>query len=741
MKTPSAIVLLLIVAIHFAFSQSRDASEVGQAPADRVMEHYRVMRGFHPRLEGSEGETRTLSYLEQVLGRYGISLATRDFSALEDGHSFSRIATATLPGVMPGRVLLIVPLNHAADISPDSDGSVSLAGAIALIEAVAEDSNRPSLSFMFLGADVGDRDLGSRLLLSDMEEQEEQTAAIYLGVKAPGQRLSVQLGAADIPAPRWLAEPAVRALAASRLPRRQHLSSLQVARSPLAPETILGRYLERGVPAVRIHDPSPGPAFADPAEPELTAEWAAAYVDFLEEVVRGAAPPPTANWDRHYIYGVVSDSVFFVGERSYLILLLAVLVSPIIYGIAFRSRLVRYVRLVARHMWALVVLAGLMFLFFFIATALIRGIMDFRDFPTLWQYAPGPYFLLKLLISIFLFAIVFQSIRGLPFPRNASFYSASAIFLLFFDVVLLSVFDIAFTFYFLWGFLFAFFFSLPRSPWLKLLFLLAAPAWLIIGGAELFAAGELSAAEGLLLSPVSGNLIFAFVLLPFLLMLIRIDLMLHRRLRLPHGSTLRAIILGSAAATVLFASALVFLDPFSAERPQPVDAVEVVDLTAGEHRLELSSPAPLEGLVVTRGGARFEIDTATRRHSLLLAGMPEPVSLTTSANQFLSRSRRSILVDSSLEPGEVLVAVTSPQEMLIFDSQFPTEDVDSGRMVRFAIGPFPPNPLEISFTVPRELPTRIDLELLSRETAFPIESIEPRFRLRTRTRVLHSLSP
>ncbi len=699
------------------------------------------MRGFHPRLEGSEGEERTLSYLEQVLEQHSVSLSARDFSALADGHSFSHVATATLPGVMPGRVLLIVPLNHAPGVSPDSDGSVSLAGAIALLEAIAGDSNRPSLSFVFLGADAGDRHLGTRLLLSGMEDQEEQTAVVYLDVEAPGRRLTVQLGAADVPAPRWLAEPAVRALAASRLPRRQHLSSLQVARSPLAPETVLGSYLERGVPAVRIHDPAPGPAFADPSEPELTEEWAAAYVDFLEEVVRGAAPPPNASWDRHYIYGVLSDSVFFVGERSYLILLLAVLASPIIYGIAFRSRLVRYVQLVTRHMWALVVLAGLTFLFFFIATALIRGIMDFRDFPTLWQYAPGPYFVLKLLLSIFLFAIVFQSIRGLPFPRNGSFYSASAIFLLFFDVVLLSVFDIAFTFYFLWGFLFAFFFSLARSPWLKLLFLLAAPAWLIIGGAELFAAGELSAAEGLLLSPVSGNLIFAFILLPFLLMLIRIDLMLHRRLRLPHGATLRAIILGSAAAAVLFASALVFLDPFSPERPQPVEAVEVVDLTAGEHRLELSSPAPLEGLVVSRGAASFEINTTARRHSLSLAGNPKPVSLSTSANEFLSRSRRSVLVDSSLEPRDVLVAISSPQEILIFDSQFPTEESDSGRLVRFAIGPFPPNPLEVSFTVPRELPTRIDLEFWSRETAFPIESAEPRFRLRTSTRVLQSLSP
>ncbi|MFP4374393.1 MAG: hypothetical protein ACLFPO_08680 [Spirochaetaceae bacterium] len=741
MKTPSAFVLLLIVATHVAFSQSREGGEAGEAADGRIAAHYRAIRSFHPRLEGSEGEERTLSYIDEVLGRYDVSLTTRDFSELEDEHSFSRVATANLPGTMPGRLLVIVPLNHAVGVAPELDGSVSLAGAVALLEELAAERNRPGLSFVFLGADVDDRHLGSRLLLSGIEEHEEPIAAVYLDIAAPGRRLSAQLGAADVPTPRWLAEPTVRALVASGLPRRQHLSSLQVARSPLAPESVLGAYLERGVPTVRIHDPPPGPGFAGPARAELTAEWAASYLGFLERLVEDAAPPPTPSWDRHYIYAVVADSVFFVGERSYLILLLAVLASPIIYGIAFRRRLVRYVQLVTRHLWAVLVLAGLMFLFFFIATAVIQGIMDYRDFPTLWQYAPGSYFLLKVLISVFLFAVVFQSIRGLPFPRNASFYSASAIFLLFFDMVLLSVFDIAFTFYFLWGFLFAFFFSLARSPWIKLLLLPVAAVWPVVGGVEIFAAGELSAAEGLLLSPVSGNLIFAFVLLPFLLMLIRIDLMFHRRLRLPHGATLRAIILGSAAAAVLFASALVFLDPFSPERPQPVDAVEVVDLAADEHRLELSSPAPLEGLVVSRGDASYEVHTSGRRHSLELAGTPEPVSLTSSTDEFLSRSRREILIDSSLSPADVALTVSSPREILIFDSEFPTRAADSGRQVRFAVGPFPPNPLEIRFTVPRELPTRIDLELVSRETAVAIESAEPRFRLRSRTRVLESLNP
>ena len=237
----------------------------------------------------------------------------------------------------------------------------------------------------------------------------------------------------------------------------------------------------------------------------------------------------------------------------------------------------RYARLVGRYAWALLVLLGLAFFFFFIATALLQGIMDFRNFPTLWHHAPGSYFILKIVLSVFLFAFVFQSLRNLPFPRSGSFYSASALFLLFLDVLLLSVFDVSFTFYFLWGFLSAFLFAIARWPALKLLFMLAAPLWLVVALVELFVAEELTAARALLLSPVTGNLIFAFVLLPFLLMLIRIDFMMHQRLRLPHGSTLRLTVLGSAAAAVLFSSALVFLEPFTAERPHPVGVFEVID--------------------------------------------------------------------------------------------------------------------------------------------------------------------
>jgi hypothetical protein len=617
---------------------------------------------------------------------------------------------------------------------------VSLAAALTLLELWAENSNRPSLTLVFLGADTGRRALGTRLFLQE-QAVDQRSAAVYLDVSAPAKRVTLQLGGGDRPTPRWLAEASVRALVAGGLPRRQHLSSLQVARSPLAWPSVLDPYLRSGIPAVRLHDASAGPAFRSPAPPVLEDEWASAYVSVLRELVTRAAPPDTPSWDRHYLYATLGDGVFFLGEQAYLVVLLAVLASPIIYGLAFRRRLVRYATLVARDGWAIIVLAVLAFFFFFLATALMHGIMDFRDFPTLWQYAPGSYFLLKLLISVFLFAVVFQSLRALPFPRNGSFYSAAAIFLLFIDIVLLSVFDIAFTFYFLWAFLLAFFFSLTRQPWLKLLILLAAPVWIVVGLVELFAAGELSAAQALILSPVVGNLIFAVVLLPFLLMLIRLDLMLHRRLRLPHGATLRATVLGSAAAAVLFASALVFLEPFSPERPQPVSATEVIDRISGIHRLELTSPAPLDGLLLRRGAATYAVSSDTRSYAVDLSGRPEPISVSTGRQEFLSRSRRSVSVRSALRPYRMDVVLSSADEILIFDADFPVSTDAEARRAEFAIGPFPPNPLTVNFTVPRDIHTVAEIELYSLETVVPVRSQDESFELSSRTRVIESVSP
>ncbi|MFO8064808.1 MAG: hypothetical protein R6V29_09285 [Spirochaetia bacterium] len=768
MKKSFVVIFLAILSTLPGFSQPSGSPE---SRGRRLVDHYREIRSLHPRLEGSSGEERTLRYIEEVSSDHDLDVDVQDFSNMEDAHSFSRNARVDLPGSESGRVFLLVPLNHGVGKHADNDHSVSLAAALTVMEeAAAETRDGPSLSIVFLGAEGDGRLLGTRLLLQSIAS-EDVRAALYLDVAAAGGLLSAELGADGNAAPRRLAEHIVRALSESDVPHRQYPTSLQISRSRLAGGSVLSAYLDQQVPAVRIHQWATGAQDTEPladlaatadatAEGEespahsggISREWASAFVSFLFDSFDRTAPLERGSWDRHYVYGRTGEIITFLGEEAYLVLLLIVLSSPVVYGLVFQRSLRRYVRLVTHNIWTILVLLALTFFFFFLATAIIRGVLDFREFPTLWQYAPGQYFLLKLLIAIFLFAFVFHSLRGLPFPRRGSFYSASAIFLLFLDIVLLSLFDISFTFYFLWALVAAFLFSLSRRVWLKAALLLAAPLWIIIGVVELFAAGELQAAEALLLSPVAGNLIFAVVLLPFLLMLIRVDLMLHHHFRFPRGSTLKITVFGSAAAVVLFAAALVYLEPFNEERPQPVEAVEVIDQEAHTHSLELTSPAPLEGLEVRHGSQHYRVQTTERTHTIELPGQPHVVSLTEDTREFLSRRQVLLTIDSSLPPEEIELSLESEDELLIYDSNFPYEGGEQDRQqdgrqdrkqehIDFAVGLFPPNPLQLSFTVPGETETAVRIRLHSQETTEELESTEDAFRLHTRTRVIRGSAP
>ncbi|MFP4010482.1 MAG: hypothetical protein ACLFUM_02190 [Spirochaetaceae bacterium] len=732
MKRSSVLFALIIVTASCAFSQG-----VG----DRIDRHYEVIRDFHPRTEGSNGESRTLEYVASVADELDLAVEQEDFSALEGNHSFSRIAQIEAPGDRPGQVVLAVPLNHPYDRHPQEDGSIALAAGLALLESMAAVTERPTVSLALLGGDVGERRLGTRLFLQGAE-QEQPFSVVYLDLTSPGSYISVELGSGGLGTPRAPAQTAIRALLASDLPRRVAPTSLQVARSPLDAPSVLMEYLDRGIPAVRVHDAFARSVHDGGSTGNSTEAWNRELGAFLERLVSDTEAPAEDRWDRHYVYATFGDTSVFVGELLYLIVLLAVLASPVIYGLAFRRRLYRYARLVGSHAWAIAVLLALMFFFFFVATALVQGIFEYRDFPDLWRFAPGQYFLLKLLISIFLFAVMFHSLRGVPFPRNGSFYSAAAIFLLFGDVVILALFDIAYTYYFLWGFLAAFFFSVARRPWSKALGLLAAPVWLVIAGIEIFYIGEYEAVEALLLSPVVGNLIFAVVLLPFLLMLIRLDLLLHRRLQFPHGTTLRATIIASAAAAVIFASYLIFLDPYSENNPQPVAAIEVIDRVNDAHRLELHSPAPLEGLVVRRGFARYRFSAEDGRSARVdLPGRPRPLRIESEREEFLARSRRTVRFDSDLPLHTVRPALQGEEEVLLFDSAYPFQMNETATVVRFAVGTFPPNPFALDFTVPREASLRLDARITSPETGTPIESDVPGFRLISRTRILESVRP
>lgn len=359
-----------------------------------------------------------------------------------------------------------------------------------------------------------------------------------------------------------------------------------------------------------------------------------------------------------------------------------------------------------KNAWQLPLLYAAITVYLFVATYLIATITAARSFPTLWSYAPVITFAAKLLVAITLFGMSHEALRKALFSQNSSFYSGWALFLHLLALIVLLVFNLALSFYFVWTFALTFLFGHARYPWLKrLLFLLSLipPLFFVFTVLE---RGENRIAEMLILSPRNATLLMSLMLLPYLLMLFRLDL-LHRA---PQGKRMaRRTLLRRSATALLGAlglSVLVFYDPFGPGNPIPVSLTEQID---GDHTVELSAPRPLENATVrTAGSPEVTWPPGTGSFSLELSGSPEVFSLTVDRREFLGRSRFTYEI-SAPEPIEAVEAtLLGLPNLTIHESSFPVVQRDGD--VSLVIGRNPPSPLRLELVVEGREPPQLLLE-------------------------------
>ena len=235
--------------------------------------------------------------------------------------------------------------------------------------------------------------------------------------------------------------------------------------------TAIEPYLKAGYPSVGLEGEYRG----------LAEDEAAQRLTSLSAFLRGFLSASTAGipeaWDRHYLLLQPGGASLIIGEGTYVAILLGALALSLLYSLVFRRGLKKYLRLLVRNAYAIVPLAGVSFLFLAAGTYALQAILALRRFPYLWTYDPLMFLALKVCFALFLYAILYNVFRRLPFPRNGSFYSAAALFFLLVDIAVVAVFNISFTYYFLWAYLFVFLSVLVRNRYAKALLFLPAPCW------------------------------------------------------------------------------------------------------------------------------------------------------------------------------------------------------------------------------------------------------------------------
>ncbi|TVQ40599.1 MAG: hypothetical protein EA384_02700 [Spirochaetaceae bacterium] len=715
------VAILCIITGNGAFAQSPDLAQIPD-----LVETWRQIVAFYPRHEAGDGEMRTRELIRQRLALLGVTTVERGFADFDGAHSFSRVIEATFPGMRRDRLVIAVPLNHQYGAERDRDGAIGLAAALQLAAVLAGNPPPVTVSLLFLGAErepLPGYPLGSRLYVAGLVA-DRPTAVLYLDLQRPGDPLVLDTAARAAVAPAWLLQTLGAALDATGVDFDAQPIRSQIRRIGLARDPAIAPFLQADTAAIGIRSESrPGERPA-----ELTLQPVEALLDGLERLIAGFTDGIPTGWDRHYVFFQFGNRIYVLGEQLYLMIFLGLIAAVLFYALAFRHRAERYARTMLRNIWSVPAVYLLLFVLLLAATAAIERFLDLRSYPGLWRHQPLLFFCVKLSMTVFLFSLSMLPLRRTLLASTSSFYSASALVVLFVGIATLAVVHISFSYYFLWAFLWAFLFAVVPKRALKVVCLAVAPLPLLYGAWFVYTSGEYSTGRILLLSPIGGNLLFALLMLPFLLMLLRLDFLV-RHPRLGRRSFVLQLTASVAAlCTAGLGLAIVQYQPYGEHAPQPITLRETISLIDNSRRLDVrSNGKPLQS-VPLRIGERTVIWSGSPLE-LPFDDQRPPLTIERRSSAFLERNRLQYTVSSATELYTVEVEILSTDSLLLYDANLPVSMGAGGQQATVFVGVLPPDPFTIDVTVPDLVRGNLLLRATSRRLSEDVVVTRPDLRI------------
>ncbi|AEJ62089.1 hypothetical protein Spith_1830 [Spirochaeta thermophila DSM 6578] len=551
---------------------------------------------------------------------------------------------------------------------------------------------------------------------------------LYLDISHPASSLTLHTTASARKAPPWLLSALLRAAG----------PSLSIQTLPSIPAQTLSLLAPDDIPYASLltplytHDlPS---AVLTPAAPSTDPT---PLLDFLTTLITTLPPTPPRTWENHYLaIPLNAGHLIVIHEHHYLILLLAGITAALLFGF-FRFRHLRRYLSIMKRGWFM---TPLLFLatgaFLLLGTILLRSIAGFHRYDAFLLHHLQASFLLKISLTVFLISTLLFLLRifSLPLMRVTHYYTAAAILLLALDIALFGSIMLPLAIVFLWALLCATGFSVTRSRLLRLLLFLLSPLWIVY---TLWWILSTPAPPSLLLTPpAAGDLLMAFLLLPFLLLLFRLDILLHRPAT-KVGTLLLLSLTLFGLATALLTTHLLLTPTFTEETPRPVHVVEYIDET--ERRITVESPAPLSGLILTYDTAWKPLPE-TRTFSLTTPAPPSPLLLSTREHRFLNRLRIDLTIESTLPLDACHLTLESEEGLPLLETTFPFEfDTDRKRAL-VVISPVPSLPLTLPLYIPHGRPITLTVRALTRSNPGAPSISSPLVKVETHTVYIRTLT-
>uniref|UniRef100_A0A7C3E893 Uncharacterized protein n=1 Tax=Gracilinema caldarium TaxID=215591 RepID=A0A7C3E893_9SPIR len=283
-----------------------------------------------------------------------------------------------------------------------------------------------------------------------------------------------------------------------------------------APEA-LQMIQDRGYPALYYSNSIPQHA-AEPTKHLKTEQYEQKLASFLENLI-AHIPRDPALFDNHYSLLAFNKQYLLIDEQTTILLIVGAVLSIIlffsIYSILFRRKIMQHWLVFLRRSW--VILIYYIFLVASLYMARLCMLLWFLKQGSTAQFPQGMA-LVFLVLWLSLFSVASPVTKKIVIPKRSSFYGHSAVVVLVLGLLTSIAMDISLIPVFIWALLWVFIGSFVHSFSISLFSTILAPAQVLI----LFLIGMMQGREinSLLVYPsnIRNSLLFAFLVLPFVLL-------------------------------------------------------------------------------------------------------------------------------------------------------------------------------------------------------------------------------
>ena len=657
----------------------------------KILEDITELENYYPCGENSEPEKAVYRFIEQRLDSLEINYYTESLDMLPDIHSFASNIIAEFPGSKDSTIIFAAPVNNLYD------SSFTIAQLLSLAEELKKKPPEINCMIIFLGAEYTNGvntgyPVGSRHFLNSFFP-ENDTALIYMDV-SPYSDIDIIHGSRESVTPLWLLQQVMDSLEnadeAFNINTQENIL-YQMGYNTPTPADI---YLENNIPSISLLSRKGNSSKIN------LIERADSFSRFLDSAVLSADIKSDENWDRHYFIIEAGKKRIVISEFSFIIAYILTTVVLIAFSVISAKKVFRYTKKLSRYLWVLFYFFALIFLFLLLSTFAILFITNIKSSYDIWKEAPFYLLILKISIAALLFFLSLFLLKRIKLPVSGSFYSAAAIFIYLINMVLFQFMNINIAIFAVWGLLWTILFSLFKSRIAKTVCMFLSSVFIVYLAVYVFSKPAYNICEQILFDRLTGNILTSFVVLPYMMMIIRL-LISKTHIESAKYRALRRTIYSATALLIIFLlNFYLKSNPYNHENPQPLYFSQLTDLNRQTTSIEISSPYKPGRVSFFSGKNEYNINTDENIYRISEDTDLDLISVKKKVSSFLDRKNLILEIESSGNPEQYYIDFSTKESSVIFDCNYPFTVSKNSREGTIHIGKNPPSPLVIDLLLP-----------------------------------------